>query len=73
MKFKPVPDNIRCATIDAKYIVIAQKDVPCGSYRAYVTDSDYVYDHIIMPALEDYATITYCSPDYKEQNSRDIV
>ena len=31
MKFKPVPDNIRCATIDAKYIVIAQKDVPCGS------------------------------------------
>lgn len=73
MKFKPVPDNIRCATIDAKYIVIAQKDSPNGSYRAYVTDSDYVYDHIIMPALEDYATITYYSPDYKEQNVQNIV
>ena len=73
MKFKPVPDNIRCATIDAKYIVIAQKDVPNGSYRAYVTDSDYIYDHVIMPALEECATITYCSPDYKEQTLHNIV
>lgn len=73
MKFKSVPDNIRCATIDAKYIVIAQKDSSNGSYRAYVTDSDYVYDYIIMPALEDCATITYCSPDYKEQNAQNIV
>lgn len=75
MKFKPVPDNIRCATIDAKYIVIARKDMPDGMpiYRAYVTDSDYIQDHVILPALEDCATVTYCSPDYKEQNSSDIV
>lgn len=73
MKLKPVPDNIRCATIDAKYIVIAQQKSPNGSYRAYVTDSDYIYDHVIMPALEDCATVTYCSPDYKEPAPRNIM
>ena len=71
MRFKPVPDNIRCATVEAKYIVVAEQE--SGSYRAYVTDSDYVYDHVIMPALEDCATVTYCSPDYKEQTSHNIV
>lgn len=73
MRFKPVPDNIRCAAVDAKYIVIAQKDNPNGSYRAYITDSDYIYDHVIMPALEDCATVTYCSPDYKEPIPHNIV
>lgn len=68
MRFKPVPDNIRCATIDAKYIVIAQKDVPNGSYRAYVTDSDYIYDHVIMPALEEHEKVIYMSPNYSEKH-----
>ena len=69
MKFKPVPDNIRCATIDANYIVIARKDMPDGSpmYRAYVTDSDYIQDHVILPALEDCEKVIYMSPNYSEK------
>ena len=63
MKFKPVPDNIRCATVEAKYIVVAEQDG--GSYRAYITDSDYIYDHVIMPSLADRQTVTYCTPDYQ--------
>ena len=56
MRFKPVPDNIRCATVEAKYIVVAEQEG--GSYRAYITDSEYIYDHVIMPALQDVKTVT---------------
>lgn len=65
MKFKPVPDNIRCATVEAKYIVVAEQKG--RSYRAYITDSDYIYDHVIMPALQDVETFTYCTPEYHEE------
>ena len=70
MKFKPVPDNIRCATIDAKYIVVARKDTPDGSpmYRAFVTDSDYIYDHVILPALEEHEKVIYMRPNYSEKH-----
>ena len=64
MRFKPIPDNIRCATVDAKYIVIEHKGE--NAFRAYVTDSDYIYDHVIMPALVESKTVTYCTPDYHE-------
>ena len=69
MKFKPVPDNIRCATVEAKYIVVAEQEN--GSYRAYITDSEYIYDHVIMPALQDVKIFTYCTPGYHERRAPD--
>lgn len=50
MRFKPIPDSVRCATLEAGILVVARVD---GAYKVYATDSDYVLDHIIEPALED--------------------
>ena len=61
MIFKPIPDNIRCATVDARYITVAKmKD---GRYRAFVTDSEYIQRNVIEPATDEYEAHTFVSDE----------
>lgn len=61
MIFKPIPDNLRCVTVDARYITVAKtKD---GVYRAFVTDSEYIQRNVIEPATNDCEVHVFVSDE----------
>lgn len=60
MRFKPIPDSIRCATLEAKYLTVAKIN---GRYVIYVTDTSYVQDHIVIPSVQDFEYAVYESID----------
>ena len=61
MRFKPVPNSVQCATIDARYITV-MKDKK-GAWRVFVTDSDYVQTHIVEPSIEELEAHVFCNTD----------
>ena len=62
MRFKPIPDSVRCATIEAKCITVV-KDAKSDKWRVFVTDSDYVQTSIVEPSIEDLEAHIFCNPD----------
>lgn len=63
MRFKPIPDSIRCASIDARWITVVK--MRSGEYRAFATDSDYVQHAIVEPGIEELEAHIFYNEDYK--------
>lgn len=64
MRFKPVPDSVQCATIDAKHITVV-KDKK-GTWRVFVTDSDYVQSRIVEPSIEELEAHIFYNQDMQK-------
>jgi len=50
MRFKPIPDSVRCAALEARYLAMVRNGT---EWRCIATDSDYVLENIIRPTGED--------------------